>query len=55
MQILLYDVTGKLVFTEKGIQDSFYTIKLPRKIAKGVYIVKIMEGNKQVTKQLIIQ
>lgn len=55
MQISLYDVTGKLIFRVNDIFESYYTIKLPKSISKGIYFLKIVEGNKSVAKQLMIQ
>ena len=55
MQVSIYDITGKLVHREKNITESHYTIRLPKSISKGIYFLKITEGNKQVAKQLMIQ
>ena len=55
MQVSVYDVTGKLIFREKNISDTYYTIKLPKNISKGIYFLKIVEGNRQIAKQLIIK
>lgn len=55
MQVSVYDVTGKLIFKEKNISDTYYTIKLPKNISKGIYFLKIVEGNMQIAKQLMIK
>ena len=55
MNVSVYDVTGKLIFKEKNISDTYYTIKLPKNISKGIYFLKIVEGNMQIAKQLMIK
>ena len=55
MHIAVYDVTGKLIFSERNILDTFYTVKLPQNMAKGIYFLKIVEGNMQIAKQLMVQ
>ena len=55
MDVSIYDVTGKLIFREKNITDNYYTIKLPEKVSKGIYFLKIVEGNMHIAKQLMIK
>ncbi len=54
MQVSVYDITGKLVFQEKEIFNSHYSLNLS-KINSGIYFLKIIEGNKQVTKRLMVK
>jgi hypothetical protein len=54
MKISVYDVTGKLVFQEKNIFNSHYSLNLSN-INSGIYFLKIIEGNKQITKRLMIK
>jgi hypothetical protein len=55
MKVSVYDMTGKLVFIQDDISDSYYTLKLPKNISKGIYFLKIVEGNKQIAKQIMIK
>ncbi len=54
MEISVFDVTGKLVFKEKNIFTPNYTLNLS-KINRGIYFLKVTEGNKQFAKRLMIQ
>ena len=54
MNISVYDITGKLVFTDKNILKSHYALNLS-KINKGLYFLKINEGNKIATKRIMIK
>ena len=55
MQVSVYDVTGKLVFKEKNITTSNYTLNL-NKVNQGIYFLKIIEGSNQImVKRLMIQ
>jgi len=54
MEISVYDITGKLVFTDKNILKSHYALNLS-KINKGLYFLKINEGNKIATKRIMIK
>lgn len=54
MQVAIYDISGKLIFEKKNITDSNYTLILPDNVAKGVYILKLTERNKNIAKQLIV-
>ena len=53
MEISVFDITGKLVFKEKNIFSSNYTLNLSN-INKGIYFLKITDGNKQFAKRLMI-
>jgi len=53
MEISVFDITGKLVFKEKNIFNTHYTLNLSN-INKGIYFLKINDGNKQLTKRLMI-
>ncbi len=54
MQITVYDITGKLIYKKKNIIESSYELKLNR-IDKGIYFIKINQGNKQAAKRLILR
>ena len=54
MQISVYDITGKLVFTDKNILKSHYALDLSN-IKNGLYFLKINEGNKQATRRIMIK
>ena len=54
MQITVYDITGKLVFTDKNILKAHYTLDLSR-VNKGLYFLRINEGNKQAARQIMIK
>ena len=54
MKVSVYDVTGKLVFTAKNIFNSNYSLNLSN-VNKGLYFLKITEGNKHITKRLMIK
>ena len=54
MKISVYDVTGKLVFKDKNILNSRYLLDLS-KVNKGLYFLKIIEGNKHITKRLMVK
>ncbi len=54
MDVSVYDMTGKLIFNEKNIFSPNYSLNLS-KANKGIYILKIVEGNKQIAKRIIIQ
>lgn len=53
MEISVFDITGKLVFKEKNILNTHYTLNLS-KVNKGIYFLKINDGNKQFAKRLMI-
>ncbi len=54
MQISVYDITGKLVFRDKNINNTNYSLDLS-KVNKGLYFLKIIEGNKHVAKRILVQ
>ena len=54
MQISVYDITGKLVYKKNNIIENPFELKLNR-IEKGIYFLKINQGNKQVAKRLILK
>ncbi len=54
MQISVYDITGKLVFTDKNILKAHYALDLSN-IKNGLYFLKINEGNKQATRRIMIK
>ncbi len=54
MDIFLYDLTGKIIFREKNILSANYSLILPKNIAKGIYFLKITEGNRHTARQLIV-
>ena len=53
MKISVFDITGKLVFKENNIFNTHYTLDLSN-INKGIYFLKVNDGNKQFTKRLMI-
>jgi len=54
MQVSVYDITGKLVFEDKNILMTHYALDLS-KVSKGLYFLKINEGNKQATRRIMIE
>lgn len=54
MQISVYDLTGKIVYRKNRIQENFYTINLDH-LSKGIYFIKIIQGNQQAAKRLILE
>lgn len=53
MHLSVYDITGKTVHVEKNINTSFYQLNLSN-LTQGIYFIRIVEGNKQITKRLIL-
>ena len=53
MQVSVYGVTGRLVFSDDNIFNANYKLNLSR-VSKGIYFLKIIEGEKQVTKRLMV-
>jgi hypothetical protein len=53
MRISVFDVTGKLVYEDMNINQSNYKLNLSR-VNKGIYFLKIIEGNKQVAKRILV-
>jgi hypothetical protein len=54
MQLSVYDVTGKLVHQEKGIETINYPLNLSQ-LSSGIYFLKISERNKQAVKRLLLK
>jgi len=54
MNISVFDVTGRLVYEDKNIILSHYSLNLS-KVNKGLYFLKIIEGNKHVAKRILVQ
>ncbi len=54
MQISVYDLTGKMVFRKNRILQNFYEINLDH-LSKGIYFIKIIQGNQQAAKRLILE
>ena len=52
MRISVYDVTGRLVYTESNIVLNLYTLDL-KNLDKGLYFIKIIEGKKQLSTRII--
>ena len=53
MDISVFDITGKLIFKENNIYSSYYSLNLSE-VSKGIYFLKIVDGNKQIAKRLIV-
>jgi len=53
MDISVFDITGKLIFQEKNIYSSYYSLNLSQ-ASKGIYFLKIVDGNNQIAKRLIV-
>ncbi|MEE9350299.1 MAG: T9SS type A sorting domain-containing protein, partial [Flavobacteriaceae bacterium] len=53
MRITVIDITGKKVFIDENIQDETYVFDLAH-LEKGIYFAVILEGNKRLTKKLIL-
>ncbi len=54
MQVSVYDITGKLIFKDTNILMTHYALDLS-KVSKGLYFLKINQGNKQATKRIMIE
>lgn len=54
MQVSVYDITGKLIFKDTNILMTHYALDLS-KVSKGLYFLKINEGNKQATRRIMIE
>ncbi len=54
MQISVFDITGKMVYRKNGISDNFYEINLDN-LVKGIYFIKAIQDNRQITKRLILK
>jgi hypothetical protein len=54
MEVNVYDITGKLVFREQNILKSHYSLNLTG-ISQGLYFLRINEGDKQATRQIMIK
>jgi hypothetical protein len=54
MEVNVYDITGKLVFKEQNILKSHYSLNLTG-ISHGLYFLRINEGDKQATRQIMIK
>ncbi|RUA06700.1 MAG: glycosyl hydrolase, partial [Flavobacteriia bacterium] len=54
MQISVYDLTGKMVYRKNGISQNFYEFNLDH-LSKGIYFIKIIQGNQQAAKRLILE
>ena len=54
MKISVYDVTGKLIFKDENILKEYYSLNLSN-VSKGLYFLKITEGNKHITKRLMVE
>jgi len=54
MEVHVYDITGKLVFKEKNILKSNYSLNLTG-ISRGLYFLRINEGDKQAARQIMIK
>lgn len=52
MQIRVYDVTGRLILEESGIEKSLHPLDL-RRAKSGLYFLKIREGQKQLSTTLL--
>jgi hypothetical protein len=55
--ISMYDATGKIVFSESpGVVQGQWNFSLPlQNFNKGIYAVKMLNGNSVITSQLVIQ
>ena len=53
MDISVFDVTGKLIFEERNILNSNYSLNLS-KASKGIYFLKIIDGNNQIAKRIMV-
>ena len=54
MEVHVYDITGKLVFKEQNILKSNYSLNLTG-ISRGLYFLRINEGDKQAARQIMIK
>lgn len=54
MQVNVYDITGKLVFKDRNILNNHYALNLSH-LNKGLYFLKIIEGNKQAARQIMVK
>jgi photosystem II stability/assembly factor-like uncharacterized protein len=54
MQISVYDLTGKMVYKKNRIIQNFYEINLDH-LSRGIYFIKIIQGNQQAAKRLILE
>lgn len=54
MEVYVYDITGKLVFKDNNILKSYYSLNLTG-ISRGLYFLRIKEGDKQATRQIMIK
>ena len=53
MDLSVFDITGKLVFEEKDILNTYHTLNLSG-IHRGIYFLRVNDGQKQFTKRLVI-
>ncbi len=54
MNIQIYDVTGKLIRKKDNITDTNYPLNM-QGVVKGIYFMRIVIGNKQLVKKLILR
>ena len=53
MVISVYDVTGRLIYEDQNVLESQYSLDLSN-VNNGLYFLKITEGNKGVTKRILV-
>lgn len=52
--IFIYDMMGKVVFKEENVRENILQVDISSQ-PTGIYLVKVMSGNKTVSKKIIIQ
>ena len=53
MVIAVYDLTGRLIYEDQNVLESQYRLDLSN-VNKGLYFLKITEGNKRVAKRILV-
>ena len=54
--IKIFDIQGRIILvSEESVKDSTYTKEIDTKsIASGIYLLSVSQGNKNVTKKILI-
>lgn len=51
----MYSITGKMILAKEFISQNVNDIELPKILASGVYLVKIVSSQSRVTKKIVIE
>jgi len=54
MRVSVYDVTGRLVYEKDKINSAHFTLDLAG-VEQGLYFLKVIEGNKQLSTTILKQ